>query len=493
MSENAIMFQVLGALVAVFFIFLTYMNAKSWRWVHVTFTFLVFAATFTFCVFAARTLKTRATWIKLHDDLEKRLATVEEDIERTTRGDPQDAEGRTPSVFSVREELGRTILDRGRVWRGCQPNIDRRTGLALVQTSPPPDPNNPAAAPARKNNIAVKTILHAFREAEFRDPKDPEKVSIVPVSYIGEFRATAVTDNSVTLEATMQLGPDQQAAGSAPGTWALYETAPVDGHEWFMAENDEDRVAALKAFAIAERMPENLYNQIAQPYLRDGKEASDTDPPENVWYEVTFEQEYEVAVDAPIVNSLDAEPFNTEGQAVLKRLRRSATPEEPGKVTFGPKEGQIQTAVLDQQTAQSLIDRGIAKLEKKIYRRKLTDYERMFRSLNERVVEINGRLRQLDLDNKAMLASAEKAKQQQALVEELKGKINDDLVKVKYELTELEKYKTALRDRLTAVQMELSQLYLSNKAIGRELAKLTADLTEQIDRRGREATARTRQ
>lgn len=485
MSEYAIIFQVLGALVALFFIYLTYMNTKTWQWVHVTFMFLVFVASFTFCVYAAMTLKTRAAWIKQHDDLEKRLATTEEDIERTTRGDPKDVENKTPSLVSVREDLARTIIDRGRVWRGTQPNINRQTGAIQILTSPPADPNNPAAPAPKKHNIQAKTILHAFREVPLPDG------TIMPLSYIGEFRANPINDQTIALEPTMQLAPDQVAAGLAQGTWALYETAPVDGHEWFAGEKDEERIAPLVAAANLERVPQDVGQRMAQPYLRDGKDASQNDPPENVWFEVKFDQEYEVTVDAPIVNSIDADPFNSEGQAVLQRLRRrgGAAPEEPGKVMFGPKEGQINTAVLDQQTAQALIDRGIASLVKKIYRRNLTDYEREFHAVNDRITQINSRLRQLDLDNKAMLAATAKADEQSKLVEELKGKVNDDLSKVRYEVSELEKYATALRDRVTGVQSELSQLYLSNKALSRELDRLTADLTEQIERRARAATA----
>jgi hypothetical protein len=486
MSEYAIIFQVLGALLALFAIFLTYMNTKTWRWVHVTFTFLVFLASVAFCVFAAETLKTRFNWIKLHDDLEKRLATAEEDLQRLTRGDATDVEGKKPSVYSVREELGRTVLDRGRVWRGCERNIDPRTGQILVRTSPPQDPSIPAAGPPKKNNIQPKTILYAFREAQ----KSPEGPTL-PAAYIGEFMAVAVTDNTVTLEPTMQLLPEQITAGQAAGTWTLYETSPVDGHEWFTGD-EKQRLEPLADAARLERWPDEQINRLAGPYLRDGTEAKETDPPENVWWEVKFDQEYEVTVDAPVINSVDAEPFNTEGQAVLERLRRKGgTSENAGKVTFGPKEGQIPTAVLDQKTAQDLIDKKIATLVKKIYRRSLTDYEREFHAINERIVEINTRLRQLDLDNKAMLAATEKAQQQQALVEELKEKVTEDISKVTYEVTELEKYSGALSTQLESTQNELSQLYKANKAVGRELARLTAELTDQINRRTRDATAMT--
>jgi hypothetical protein len=482
-GSMTIIFQIVAALVVLLFIFLTYMNTKTWRWVHVTCTFLVFVASFTFCVYAAMTLKTRAKWVKEHDNLEKQLATTEAELLRVTRGDPNDVESKTQSVLSLREELARTVLDRGRVWRNCIPNIDRRTGVIAVFTSPPADPNNPAPGPAKKNNITAKTILHAFREGQ-KGPENPW----VPAAYIGEFKTVAVTDNSVTLEPTMPLTPEQQAVGSVPGPWVLYEVCPVDGHEW-IAGDEKQRTEPLADAAGAGGLPAPLFPKLVQPYLRDGGPAEANDPPENIWYEVRFEMEHEVAVDAPLVNSIDAEPFNSEGQAVLQRLRRGATPAEAGKVMFGPKEGQIQTAILDQQTAEGLIQQGICKLEKKVFRRKLTDYERKFRGIHERIAELSGRIRQLDLDNKAMLATTAKAEQQQALVEDLKGKVTADLAKVNYELTELTKYKIALNDRLVAVQTELSQLYLSNKAIGRELARLTAELTEQIDRRTREATA----
>jgi hypothetical protein len=489
MSDYAIIFQGLGALAALFFIFLTYMSTKTWRWMHVTATFFVFAATIAFCVYAAMTLKTRANWIKFHDKLEAEVAKAETELEKATQGDPKDVEGKELSVLSLREELARLTIDRGRVWRGCIPaGVDQRTGAITLRTTPPEDPNNPAPAGAKKkNNIAVKTVLHAFREAQ-ESPESP----MVPASYIGEFSAIAVTDDTVTLKETMLLAPEQVAAGRAQATWSLYEVCPVDGHEWFDG-NDEQRGKPLANAAGLDRV--QLDPRLINSYLQDGKEVENEAnvPPENLWYEVKFEQEYEVPVDAPIVSSLDAEPFNTEGQAVLARLRREkGNAEQIGKVMFGPKEGQISTAVLDKATAQSLIDRGIATLVgKPIYRRKLTDYERKFHSINERLNELNGRIAQTKLDDAAMLASTQKADQQRALVEELKAKVVADLERAKNDAAELEKYTTALAGQVNTVQNELSQLYRANKALGRELAQLTAQLTEEINRRTREATALT--
>ena len=483
MSEYAIIFQVLAALLALFFIFLTYMNTKTWRWVHVTMMFFVFGASIAFCFYAAMALKTRAAWLKTFDDLTRQVETTSAQLALVNYGDLKDIENKTPSVASLREELGRTIIDRGRIWRGCAPTFNA-DGTATVSTVPPPDPNLPPPA-VKKNNIAPKTILHVFREEQ-----TPDGWSI-PKSYIGEFEATAATDTTVTLRFTMPLAADQQAAAQQPGTWVLYETCPVDGHEWF-AGMDRAAVEAMFQQPL-QGVPPQQYQKLIESYVRDGQRAEDTDPPENIWIEVKFLRQHEITVDAAApTTSFDAElqyfPFNAEGQAVLDRLRRTSP---AGPVVFGPGLGQIQTAVLDQQTAESLVAQGICEKVRPIFRRRLNDYEQKFHSTYLRVVDMTDRMRQLTLDNQALVASTDKANQQSMLVEELKTKLTDDLNKAKFEQAELTKYAQSLDARLVAVQTQLSELYRSNKAVSRELTKTNEDLTREIERRTREATAST--
>ena len=207
MNDFAIIFQVLLGVVALFFIFLTYMNTKTWRWVHVTFMFLVFAASVTFSIYAAMTLKTRSFWVGTHDKTEKQVEDLQKQLETVTRGNPQDPAA--PSLVSVRAELAETVIDRGRVWRGCLPNFGQ--GNITVATAPPPDPSLPAPAAVAKNNIQPRTILHAFREGQIAGA-DALPIT-VPIAYVGEFEVTAATDTSVTLVPTMPLAPDQQQAG----------------------------------------------------------------------------------------------------------------------------------------------------------------------------------------------------------------------------------------------------------------------------------------
>src|SRR5262245_53392307 len=346
MSDYAIIFQGLAGLLVLFFIFLTYMNTKTWRWGHVTMMFLVFVAGLAFMYYAAATLKTRATWVKAHDKAEKDVEDLRLQVEKLTRGDPHEVESKTPSVTSKREELARTVLDRGRVWRSCQlanvtplPNTDPPVPAMTLATGvapPPPDPNQPAPAappPTKKNQIEVKTVFHAFREGAQRPDGSgfPDRYF-----YIGEFQATAVTDTSVTLVPTMALSQTQTQYATAnlparpgPPIWTLYEVCPIDGHEWLAGKTAEElqKMMPQQETGLQDK---NKYDKLIHTYVEDGKsidKAQADASPENAWVRIKFTQAYEAPVDAPTVNSAETEPFNAQGLAVLDRLRKAP----PGK------------------------------------------------------------------------------------------------------------------------------------------------------------------
>lgn len=476
MSQYAIIFQVLGVLLALFFIFLTYMNTKTWRWVHVTMTFFVFAASIAFCVYAAMAMKTRLAWLEYHDDLDTKVAQVATDLELVTQGDIKDVEGKTASITSVRAELARTILDRGRVWRQLvpAPNAD---GSATLSTAPPPDPNVPAPAAPKKHNLEPKTIVFAFKEA-------PNAEGImVPAFYLGEYQVTAVAEMSVTVAPSIpQTAPQQAAARDPNGTWVLYEVCPIDGRDWLTADDPLTALIPQPQTGLSQAE----YDKLIALYQRDGQPAEETDPPDNVWIEVKFTRPHTVQVDAAAVNSVDSDPFDASGQAVLDRLRRAKAGENPASVEFEVGD----TAIFDQETANNLVGLGVAEKVRPIFRRKLNDYELRFHAIHRRIVEINGRLQALALDKAATEVAIAKAAEQETALQDLKTKLTEDVDKVQFELAELTKYSESVTARLTAVQAELSMLYRSNKALSRELAETSARLTEEIDRRTREATAR---
>lgn len=497
--DSPIIFQILLALVALFFIFLTYMNTKTWRWLHVTITIFLFIACIPFAVYAAMTLKTRLAWVGHVDKLEKEVATTSADVERLTYGDPGDLEDKSESVVDLRANVARTILDRGRVWRGVTMLQPQGDGYVIAM-SPPQDPAVPAAAPASPHKIEPKTVLFAFKEGP-----TPDGVS-VPRYYLGEFQVTAAADATITINPLLPLTDQQRAVAQdpnpitiglpppqpgeqpqqpQPATWALYEVMPVDGHEWLSGKTEEELRALFPQQLLGLAQPQ--YEQFLAQFLRDGQQADEvSDPPDNVWYEVKFTQAYKITVDAAGGEPIDSAAFDAQGRAQIDRLRRAAPGEPPAELELAVGE----TAIVSKPVADQLVADGVAEKVRPIYRRKLTDFEVKLHGVHEQIVELNGHIRALSLDVAAIQKSKERADAQATLLEDYRSQLTEDLGKVKFELDELTKYGTAVAGRLSEVRGELSQLYRSNKALSRELAALNAQLTEEIEGRTRSSTAR---
>jgi hypothetical protein len=481
--DNPIIFQILLALVALFFIFLTYMNTKTWRWLHVTVTFFVFVAVIPFGVYAALTLKTREAWIKKHDQLEADLAKTREAVELANRGPISDVQQQTESVASLKGQLARTILDRGRVWRDGITGQAGPNGIVLnMAGAPQVDATGqpvPAATPS-KHNIAEKTVLFAFAQGE-----NPAYAGVpVPAAYLGEFAVTAVAETAITVVPTMPLAGDQaQLVGNPATQWILYEVMPVDGDIWLPSDEQQLRMLLPQA---ATGLNDAQYARFLAQFVRNGKAADEVnDPPDNIWIKVKFTKPHQVEVDAPLAMEWNDLPFDSQGRAMWHRLRRAGSAAEPGKADFAA--GDV--AVFDRQTGEKLIADGVATLEERIFRRTLADFDTKFRLAYLRYVELNNRIGALALDIQAVQASKDKADAQAALVEDYKSKLTDDLAKVTFERDEVTKYRQALESRVGEVRTELSQLYVSNRKLAAELASLNTEMTEMINRRTREATA----
>ncbi len=489
MSDYAIIFQVLGGLGLLFFFFLTYMNTKTWRWPHVTMMFFVLCAAVTFMVFAALELKTRTTHMERAAKLEADLESKEKANRLLLRGPENEATPVTPSVTSLRAELGRVIVDRGRVWRDAVPtmNPDRTITLAMTGPAldpagvPPLDPTAPApAAPAaggapEKHNIEPKTVLHAFKEY-------PNAEGLkTPRYYLGEFNVTAATDTTITIVPSRPLTNDQLAAAArGDSTWVLYETAPVDAHAPFEGLEEAELTQLFPQQDLG--LDATKYRAFLDQYLKDGKPADANDPPENVWLEVKFLKSHEVPVDSvQPINTVDAQPFDNDGQAQLSRLRRG----EP--VKFQP--GDV--GVFDRATADQLVADGIAGEPKPIYRRRLNDYEFAFNAIHRRMLALDQRMKDMNRDIATVRDAGARSQSQITAQTEAVEKLNADIAKVNYERDELTKYATALEGRVNEVKSSLSKLYAQNRALSRELASISSRIMEEAERRAREATAMT--
>jgi len=211
---------------------------------------LVVIAGAVFCYMAARALKTQQYWLAAAERMEKRLeaAKKENAALRDGTGEPAGA----ASIKALKLEIHKLLVDRGRVWQRCAvQTVDPQTGQVAVEIAAP-----------LPHGIADKAVLHAFEDAGF------EKGG----RYIGEFRVTGVADKRLEMQPTHTMSPrelNRLGKTKEKGTWTLYDVLPVDNNEVF-ADLKEDELRAL--------VPEAYLAE----YLRDGKPAQKSDPPERV-------------------------------------------------------------------------------------------------------------------------------------------------------------------------------------------------------------------
>jgi hypothetical protein len=508
MEQYAIVFQVLLVLLVLFFGFITYMNTKTWKWVHVTFLLLVFFAAPTFGVYAALTMKTRFAWMKWVQEHADEVDKVQKSVALLQRGEPDDIKAERDAVFTRREELSRLIMDRGRVWRNCTPTVQGgavtlQVPVAAAPAPPPPapmpmpmpmpaDPAQPVdpaaqpmpmpmpepAAPAGGHNIAAKTVVYVFEEFDAR-----ELGFKVPQFYLGEFWVTATSDTTVTLAPTMPLAPDQMARVTQPGqaTWMLFETCPIDTHEIY---------AGLDAATIGTFIPAaetglaaDAYAALINTIVQDGQRAPENTPPENLWTEVEFLKAHKEEVDAAgdPNNAADASPFDSTGLAQPIRLRRQET--DLAEFETG------DVAIIPTERADELVAQGIVKKGQPIYRRKLIEFSARLRTIYRRKFELDLFTKEINRDIATLQAANQKAEEQITLENEHKRQLTEDIAKVTFERDGVNTYKGELESKIAQTNNEIRALYASTRALNIELRKLTADATEEADRRTREATA----
>lgn len=528
MGDNAILYQVLGVLLVLFFGFITYMNTKTWRWLHVMMVFLVFAMVPTFWVYAAMVMKTRKAWMTMYQKLQVEVDRYTASVALLQRGEANDVKNEKESVYAEKERLTRMIMDRGRVWRGCAPGGVAAGSITLnmpaVAAPPPPppmpmpmpmpmpadpaapmpmpaDPNAPVdpnapmpmdpnaqpmpmpmpvepPAPVSGHNIVEKMVLYAFQEED-----DQARGFKVPKFYLGEFYVTAVTPTTISLAPTMQLSPEQaQMVNNGQQTWMLFETCPIDTYELY---------AGLDANAISQFIPQqdtgldaNAYTALINNYVQDGQRAPDNTAPDNLWVEVKFTKTHKEEVDSPTVNDVpDQLPFDNSGLAQPARLRR----QESDITEFEPGD----TAVLPQEKADELVAAGVAEKIQNVYRRPLIEFAARLRSIQRRKQEIDLLIVEVRRDIATLDAANAKANEQITLETEHKRMLDEDLTKVTFERDGVARYGSSVFQQLAKTNNEIRALYTSNHNLNLELRQLTAKLTEEADKRTREATAKT--
>ncbi|MFN0017932.1 MAG: hypothetical protein ACKVP0_06705 [Pirellulaceae bacterium] len=491
MSDYALVFQILGVLCALFFIFLTVMNFKTWRWFHALTTFAVFCAVVTFMVYASLVMKTRLAWIQSVSKFTEANEKQASNVEKIVNGSVGDQATIETSLAYYRNELARALVDRGRVWRSCTPannadgtvTLTMNLGAAPAPIPPPMDPAAPpAAAPAapaapvvaKKHELKAQDVVFAFKEVA-----TPE--GSIPAYYVGEFQVTAVTETTVSLRMnpTYLRGPVQANESDTP--WMLYEVLPPDGHEPFAFQKDVAKAQRIDALTKMGIPP-----AAAEKYARDNGPGDVNDLKDNTWVQVKFTKAHEIIVDASaMVSPVEEKHFDAQGQSQIPRLLRTKDPKTPEPVKFVAND----IAIFDQATADDLVNRGIAQRQGIIYRRKLNDYEQAFQVISRKLYVLRDKTAVVVRDTATIKDAREKAVEQTMLLEATKLLLQADYDKVVYERDEMKKYADTVAARIKEKRAEMSRLYTRNKDLYAQIQERTKQLTEEVERRQREATA----
>jgi hypothetical protein len=261
----------------------------------------------------------------------------------------------------------------------------------------------------------------------------------------------------------------------AEGTWVFYEIMPNDAHFKF-ADLPEDQVKELLMPGgwhgrPAIMAPPEKYQEAVDQYLRDGKPATDADPPEQTRMVVELTQAWKQDVDAPeAINQLPTRNFDVNGLALAPQLRQGAPSEfQPGD--------KIE---LDYQTAQSLINQGIAKPGERIYRRPLRDYAYQLTEIARQTRELIDRSRLTDQANKSIDESVDKAKHQIAVREAEKKKLGEDQQHVNQEREAMQQYLTTLKQEYQTTLADLRATYAKNLELVDRLRRIEQAIINAI-------------
>lgn len=472
------------------------------RWYTVTASTLSLLLAIVLLLPTAATLKSRAAWHKVKEDMEAQLVRLRSEQESLKNGDPAVGGG----MLNLKEDLNRYSLEAGRRWQNLRAVAGASaTAITLEKVAPaaevppgmegqvapppaapapaaaagnPPAAGTPAAAPAAPSPLVPEgLIVYGFAETV-----RPGLEVAIPTFYLGEFRVRSSTPTQVVLEPTGRLeAPQVQAITSGQASsWSLYELLPLDAHDVFVAAGSE-----VTDDALFGRVDTDLLNQLLgqgvspatlAKYSRDGSRALPDDPPPSRWIKIEFTQTHKIAVDSPEQRgALDGGFFDGSGQAVDSRLQRGG---EDGSVAFNVGE----QLVLKEEAANALIDAGVAKLVDNYYVRPLNDYRMVLRRLRLRLEALGIRRQQLELEQKVLEDAIAATVKMLAANQEAKLKLEKDFAQIQVERAAISAYNGTIRQQLDETKATLTSLFRENLSMRQELVEIEQGIEAAIPR-----------
>ncbi len=469
--------------------FLSYLNAANWNVLHVLGLFLTFGAGFAYLVLSAAMLKTETSWKKTAEQMQEQVAMQEARVEQLENGfsiDPktgrlQTVENEVDSLAGAEAELKRVMYDRGRLWRnvsrGAVNNNQINLSLPPVQVSAPADSDAPAAGPAPtqpQRSLAANDIVYAFGQM----PSPDNQNIAVPAYFVGEFVVRSVNGQNLTVEPTTKLDQTQQQVINLKNPWMLYDKMPVDEHQIFENMDDEKLATLIRGACSRLGLPQPLADELVVRFQRTGEPAQNDDPELAVMSKVTFQQDYEVPVDAETETTGVTQEFEpASGLAAAGFLKQGS----PTKFTKGT---QVIMSTSGEK-GKALVDQGIVTIDEKLYYRPLNDFAFQFHAFKAQVEELQDTAYVLNKSIEMLKTAEQIAKDVVAYRTQEKTKLQDDKTKIVYEQEQIAEYKTRLMDFLTETLKVNSQLYRTNQTLVEELKRASDAVLQKLEQERR--------
>ncbi len=465
------------------FFWLIWKSAATWRWYHLVLASLTFLLTLPMLPMTAIVLKSRSAWSEQVGLLEAKHQQIERDRQGLVNGVPGDPT-RDPGVLELQTQLRRLNAEVGRVFRDLEVRDRGPAGVTLGRAVAAPatvdgipvDPAADAAAPANASPLAAAdSIVYAFAEQILQ-----EGGPAVPVFYLGEYRITQATADTVSLTPTVPLEPFQLQAANQAGRWALYEVMPTDSHETFIAAGsvpddelffgrvDDEAIRALFGNSVA---PETIND-----YLRDGSRAIASDPPAARWLKIEFTKKFELTVDGQDQRSAgDGGFFDSLGQAVDSRLQRT----EGDTVTFEAGE----QLVVKEEAGIELINDGSAKLVDTYFIRPLSSYRLALRDLRQQIDYLDRQATGLRQQQSVLQVALNLTNDMTTKGQQRKLELEKDDSQVGKELSAIRSYSENIEQQLVSTKKEMSRLYQDNLSREKELQKIQTQIRQMVEAR----------
>ncbi len=242
---------------------------------------------------------------------------------------------------------------------------------------------------------------------------------------------------------------------------------------------------------------------IMRSYKRDGYRAEENppEPEEDVWVKVRFakalkfksgnRERSELQVDGdqpqagvdPAWNGLDKSSFDTQGRALVGRLRRGEPVEFNEKQIAVLHKGDLGDALAHLDRYKQLETEGIVERLFDIYVRPLNDYEYRFHDSYQNEIYLLQRIQRSQREWILLDDALKKTQAEIAYRTDEKTKLGQDLGNHQKEEAFVKQYVAQLEAQKVKLRQELARIFQTNQALAKQLTDINRRLTEEIDRR----------